>query len=79
MYLIPEGGEEGSRQPVLTWAFQPIYVPHRILHLYHYKRSDNVGLNESMCVSTPRPCIAKLEGLGAPAGTGIYKNLSQSP
>ena len=38
--LLPEGGEEGSRQPILTWAFLPIYVPHRLLHLYHYKRGE---------------------------------------
>lgn len=33
MYLVPEGGEEGSGKPILPWAFLPIDSHDGILHL----------------------------------------------
>ena len=38
--MFPKGGEEGSGQPILPWAFLPIYVPNRLLHLYHGERRE---------------------------------------
>ena len=36
--LLPEGGEESSREPVLSRAFLPVNVSHSILHLCSGKR-----------------------------------------
>ena len=31
--LLPEGGEEGFREPILSKTLLPIHIPHCILHL----------------------------------------------